>query len=210
MTRLRIAALALALSVGGTVAQETQQTFAVTYIEALPARDAEVKAELRRVSGAHASAGRAVIALERTDKPHQFALLEMGDGPVAAEELRTILQPMLTAPLDVRPHAGLSMGEAKPGPIVVLTHIGIVPDKKDVGLAAVLHLAENSRHDPGERRFDVLQQNSRPNHFTLVETWADRSALATHAAAAHMRAFREALMPMSGSLYDERLYRILE
>jgi quinol monooxygenase YgiN len=55
----------------------------------------------------------------------------------------------------------------------------------------------------------VFQQKSRPNHFTVVEAWGNRKALADHVTAAHTRAFRQQLLPMAGALYDERLYVIL-
>ena len=42
--------------------------------------------------------------------------------------------------------------------------------------------------------------------MTLVEAWADRKAFDDHIVAPHVKKFREALGPMSGSLYDERLY----
>jgi quinol monooxygenase YgiN len=46
--------------------------------------------------------------------------------------------------------------------------------------------------------------------MTVLEIWTDRTALAAHAMTAHKKAFREKLMPMSGSLYDERLYRTVD
>jgi quinol monooxygenase YgiN len=55
----------------------------------------------------------------------------------------------------------------------------------------------------------VVQQTNRPNHFTVVEVWRDRAAFDAHGMAAHTRRFREQLAPMSGALYDERLYAIL-
>ena len=56
-------------------------------------------------------------------------------------------------------------------------------------------------------RFDVLTQSSRPNHMTVVETWDDADAQAAHSAQAHSKTFRAAIINLSGSLYDERLYR---
>jgi quinol monooxygenase YgiN len=44
----------------------------------------------------------------------------------------------------------------------------------------------------------------------VVEIWIDRNALEAHAVAAHTRQFREQIGPMSGALYDERLYRALD
>ena len=67
----------------------------------------------------------------------------------------------------------------------------------------------DSAQDAGILRYDVLQQSSRPNHLTLVEVWRGMAALEKHEVAAHTRKFREGLLPMSGSLYDQRLYQTI-
>ena len=85
-----------------------------------------------------------------------------------------------------------------------------IPPKKDDGIAALKTLAEPSRKDAGNARYEVWQQNSRPNHFTLIETWKDEKALQAHWTAPHMKSFRDQLLPMSGSLYDERLYKLIK
>jgi quinol monooxygenase YgiN len=54
-----------------------------------------------------------------------------------------------------------------------------------------------------------MQLVNRPNHFTVVETWRDRAAFDTHGMTGPTRRFREHLGPMSGALYDERLYMLL-
>jgi quinol monooxygenase YgiN len=69
-------------------------------------------------------------------------------------------------------------------------------------------LTEASRSDEGSVRFDLLQQISRPNHLTVVEIWSNQKAVDTHGMAAHKKQFREKLTPLSGSLYDERLYKV--
>jgi quinol monooxygenase YgiN len=53
-------------------------------------------------------------------------------------------------------------------------------------------------------------QASRLNHLTLVEAWTDAAAREAHSAANPTRSFRTALGPMSGALYDERLYTLLK
>ncbi len=82
----------------------------------------------------------------------------------------------------------------------------MIPPRKDDGAASLAQLAGNSRRDAGNLGFDVLQQTSRPNHFTVVEIWKDRPAFDAHGMAPHTRQFRGQLAPMSGALYDERLY----
>jgi quinol monooxygenase YgiN len=91
-----------------------------------------------------------------------------------------------------------------------VTHADAIPPAKDDAMVLLEQLAEVSRHDDGVRRFEVLQQRSRLNHFTIVEIWQDQKALEAHVMAAHTRQFRQQFQPMSGSLYDERLYQALD
>ena len=69
--------------------------------------------------------------------------------------------------------------------------------------------AEAGRKDEGNLRFDVLQWEGHPNHFTLVEVWRDRKAFDASVAAAHTKDFRQKVTPLEGALYDERLYQVL-
>ena len=96
------------------------------------------------------------------------------------------------------------------GLIYAVTHVDVIPPRKDDGVALLRQLAADSGKDAGNARFDVLQQTSRPNHFTVVEAWKDRNAFDAHGMAAHTRQFRDRLAPMSGALYDERLYAVLD
>jgi quinol monooxygenase YgiN len=82
--------------------------------------------------------------------------------------------------------------------------------KRDDGVAAVRTLAERSAGTAGNHRFDALVQASRLNHLTLVEGWTDAAAQETHSAGDAARSFRATLGPMSGALYDERLYTLLK
>ena len=63
--------------------------------------------------------------------------------------------------------------------------------------------------ESGSARFDIFQQGSRPNHFTVVEVWKSQAAYDSHIIAAHTKAYRDQLTPMSGALYDERLYHAI-
>ncbi len=83
----------------------------------------------------------------------------------------------------------------------------VPPPFKDTTVPMLQQLAEASRKDAGNKRFEALQQANRPNHFTVVEAWADRKAYESHVLADHTRQFRDKLGPMSGALYDERLFK---
>ena len=96
--------------------------------------------------------------------------------------------------------------------IYVVTHVDVIPPAG--GLSDInkllLQYAADSRKDAGSIRFDVLVQDGRLNHFTVVEEWQSREAFEAHNAAAHTRAFRERLHPSLGSPFDERVHNLLQ
>jgi quinol monooxygenase YgiN len=208
------------------LAQGADATFyTATYVEVVPPSATEAAASLRQyrqASRADTSALR-VDVLQRIDRPSQFVILaawtdqkafEAHTVATAAKELRAKLGRLLASPNDERGHNSLSVASASAarsaGVMYAVTHVDVIPPRKDDGLALLEHLAEASRRDAGNVGFDVLQQTNRPNHFTVVEAWADRTAFDAHVIAAHTRLFREQLAPMNGALYDERLYTALD
>jgi quinol monooxygenase YgiN len=42
-----------------------------------------------------------------------------------------------------------------------------------------------------------------------VEAWKDQKAVDAHGIAGHMKEYRTKFTPLSGSLYDERLYKVI-
>jgi quinol monooxygenase YgiN len=216
--------LAAAATAAPAVAQDAR-AYVVSYIEVAPSAKDGAAAALRQLAAASRKEDGSVRfeVLQRIDRPHHFAVLEVWKDGKAHEahaaaagtkELRDRLQSMLAAPYDERPHGGLAAAQhaERPaaGAIYAVTHVDFIPPKKDEGIAALNATVEPSRKDPGNLRYDVLQQTSRPNHLTLVEAWRDQGSLEGHAVAAHTKQFRTQLLPMSGSLFDERLYRSLE
>lgn len=197
--------------------------YAVTYVEVVPPSTDTGAAWLRRYREAvPADAGdRSIEVVQRIDRPSHFAILATWENQEAfdahgmsasAVDLRSGLATLLASPNDERVHVGLSVGpRGAPfaSSVYVVTHVDVIPPRKDDGLGLLTQLAEDSRKDAGNVRFDVVQQANRPNHFTVVEVWRDRMALDAHGMATHTRRFRERLAPMSGALYDERLYTAL-
>lgn len=202
-----------------------QTAYVVTYIEVEPGTHSQVAPMLKQLADASRkeSGNLRFEVLRRTDRRHHFAILEAWKDQKAAEthgagsaakQFRDKLQPLLTAPYDERPHTGLAVGatEATAGKraLYAVTHVDIIPPKKDDGIADLKTLAAASSKEAGVQRYEVLQQNSRPNHFTIAEVWKSRQGLDAHLTAASTKTFRDKLLPMSGSLYDERLYRQLD
>jgi autoinducer 2-degrading protein len=131
----------------------------------------------------------------------------------AAAAFRDKLQPLMIGGFGVRPHSGLTVAAPKAqlpsGAIYVVTHVDVFPTFKDQAVELVKAQAEAARKDPGNLRYDVLQWDGHPNHFTLVEVWRDRKAFDASVTTPHNKEFRQKLTPLEGALYDERLYQLV-
>jgi quinol monooxygenase YgiN len=95
--------------------------------------------------------------------------------------------------------------------IYVVTHVDIAGTPAIVAEATRLlrEFAADSQKDPGAVRFELLLQDGRLNHFTIVSVWQTREAFEAHAGAEHTRRFREKIQPMLGSPFDERLHGLM-
>jgi quinol monooxygenase YgiN len=217
--------MAGSLSLGQTAfAQDAAQpVYIVTYTEVAPSAASEARKLILAYAGEARKASGAVQidALRRISDPHHFALIEQWQSLNAkqafaatdpATRFRAALSPLQSAAYDERIHTALSVGPSKPAsgdPVVIVTHVDVIPTQVEPGTAKVKGFVEEGRTAKGNRRFDDLVQISRKNHFTVVESWdslADKNAwISTKTAAA----FRQELQPMSGALYDERAFRLL-
>jgi len=214
-----VIAAALTMSIAPIRAQNAGPTYVVSYIDFVASGQRAAVPVLRALRDASRkeAGNRSFEVLQGIGRPQQFAILEVWDDAkaqashaAASAQLRDRLKPYLAAPIDERVHTGFLVGQGKApgsGSVFVLTHVDLIGAKKDDGLAALKQLSADSAKDNGVQRFDVWQQGNRPNHLTLIEAWSGKAALAKHEEAAHTRKFREALLPMSGSLYDQRVYQ---
>ncbi len=200
--------------------------YLVTYIEVLPRTSGKALGLLRSVRAASRKAAGVTRydVYQRRERPNHFAIIEAWQDAAARDanlaaphtkKFRDELQPLLAAGYDERPHAALDVGPATTAAIqgtaiITVTHVDFIPPRKDEGIAALRAIVEPSRKEPGNFRYDILQQSSRPNHLTLVEAWRDLKALEAHESAAHTVKFRDLSTPMSGALFDQRLYRAVE
>jgi quinol monooxygenase YgiN len=199
--------------------------YVVTYIEVMPSSQGEATALFRqyREASRKEEGNVQLEVLQQSSRPGHFVLLETWQDQQALDahgtaahtaQLREKLQPLRVSPYDERLHKGLAIGSTQTtraaGTAYVVTHADAVPPGKDDALILLKQLAETSRKDAGNMRFEVLQQNSRQNHCTIVEIWQDQQTLEAHVMAGHTKQFREKFQPLSGSLYDERLYKALD
>jgi quinol monooxygenase YgiN len=191
--------------------------FAVAYVETRADSAAAGRAALGQYRDAvRQQAGcLSVEVFAQAGRPGRFAVLESWrDGaaldardPAAKRELLEALRPIRISDYDERPYKPLTRGSAvdvERTSVFVIAHVDVAPNTKAPELLA--RLAELSRNEQGNLRFDVLQHAQRGNHFTVVEHWRTEAALDAHVAAAHTREYRDALQPLTGSPLDERVY----
>jgi quinol monooxygenase YgiN len=206
-------------------AQTDGTVYLVTYFEVKPPakKDAAVLLKDLRDAARKGDGNLHAEVVEHVSRPGQFVLLtnwkdqKALDAHLAAaptKDLRGKLQELRNSPADDRVHNALTLGKANSDrnarrAVYAVTHVDVPPPRKDECIALLNKLAEASRKDDGNVRFDIVQQTNRPNHFTVVEVWKSKKAFDTHGMSAHAREFRDKLTPMSGALYDERLYRAL-
>jgi quinol monooxygenase YgiN len=219
-------ALMPAAFVQAAQAQGAAPIFVATYFEvgASSAKDgAALLTQYRDAARKEGGNMRAEVARE-IGRPNRFVVLETwkdqaafeahgkSAGTTAFRDKFKAIQG--AAPYDERVHNSLNVGpnDALSGKraIVVASHVDVPPPRKDECIAALNPLADASRKAGGNQRFEVQQQTSRPNHFTVVEVWKDRKAYDGSRSADAQRQFRDKLGPMLGALYDERLYRVVE
>ena len=220
--------LAIALmpivSMQTTYAQDNA-VYVVSYIDVAPAARGMATSLLRQLANASRKdeGNMRFDILQRTAPSNQFATVAVWkdqkayDAHLAAahsKEFREKIKPHLISAIDDRVHTGMEIAATPAGKngrstIVVVTHVDVPPPQKDASIVALKTLVADSRKEPGSVRFDVFQQGNRPNHFSVVEIWKNQSAYDAHITAAPTKKFRDQLTPMSGALYDERLYKAI-
>jgi len=100
--------------------------------------------------------------------------------------------------------------DAAKSPVFVVIHADIKKDDAAKGAELIRHYAEDARTDKASGMFEVLQENGRPNHFTLVEEWESQAAYERHVSSDRTVQFRGQLQPMLGSPFDERRHTQVE
>jgi len=204
------------------VPADVSPLYVVTYIEVRPNakeegaalvkayRDASraAKGNLRAVAVQRMRAGHFVLVSAWQNKAAWDAA---GDGTKTQREK---LHAIRNAPTDDRFHNALTVGPmdlpAVRGGLYLVSHVDVIPPQKDNAIVALKALGEANRAAGGNVRYDVVQQTNRPNHFTVVEIWRARADYEANSVSAHQREFRDKLAQMTGALYDERFYEILE
>jgi len=201
-------------------AQNDPTIHMVTYIDVAPTAKDQAAALLKPLAEAsRKDTGNLLFQiLQRTAPAHQFVIvatwkdqqaLDAHGAAAHSKQFRSQVDPLLIAPIDDRLCIPTFVAAQKPGDssVYVVTHVDVPGAVRDKIMPALQALAEHSRKEAGNLRFDVSYQKNRTNHFTVMENWKDQAANDTHELAAHTREFRGVLTPITGALYDQRWYK---
>ncbi|HEY3836905.1 MAG TPA: antibiotic biosynthesis monooxygenase [Bryobacteraceae bacterium] len=208
---------------------ETAATaYSVAYVDiALASRTAAITAIRQYRDASRKDDGfRRIEFFEQAGRPAHFCIIETWADNKAIEahaasasvrDFRTKIDSMRLSDYDRRPYKTLSLGaahgtadnEAGSRSTFVITHVDI--GGQGTNAADLLRkLAEASRKEEGNLRFDVLQHTMRANHFTVIEGWQTAKAVDKHAGATHTKEYRNLLAPIAGGPLDERIYKVVE
>ena len=195
---------------------------AVAYVEVKAASAQVGRTALRQYRdalGKAASAAR-VELFEQSARPGHFVIVESWRDQAAFDardsgarsRLTDALAPIRVSGYDERTYKTLTTAPAAAAPsrgtLYVITHVDVVPNPQAPEI--LKRLADASRKEAGNLRFDVVQYSVRPNHSTVIEQWRDQKALDAHAAAAHTRQYRDEIQPLTGSPLDERVFTAID
>jgi autoinducer 2-degrading protein len=208
----------------GAQAPPDSTAYSVAYVDILPAsRTAAITAIKQYRDASRKDDGfQQIEFFEQAGRPAHFCIMETWanskdlDAHAAsanAKDFRNKIDSMRLSDYDQRPYKTLSLGTAhndgSSRGIFVITHVDIGGQGTNA-TDFLRKLAEASRKEEGNLRFDVLQHAMRANHFTVIEEWRTAKAVETHAAATHTKEYRNSLGPIAGSPLDERIYKVVE
>jgi len=78
---------------------------------------------------------------------------------------------------------------------VVCVHVHVKPEHREEFVQATLENARGTVQEPGNLRFDVIQQVDDPNRFILYEVYRDEAGMSAHKETAHYVRWRDTVAP---------------
>jgi len=98
-------------------------------------------------------------------------------------------------------------GSSPAGHVHVIVLADMIPDHAEAAASLLAAHAGGARVAPGCLAFDLVRQAPpTANHFAIVQVWDTIAAQRAYAASEIARRLRTALLPLSASPFDERLY----
>lgn len=94
--------------------------------------------------------------------------------------------------------------------IVTCVYVHVKPDVVDQFIEATTANHRESVKEPGNLRFDLLQEDGDPNRFMIYEAYESAEAAAAHKNTAHYLAWRDAVQDFMAEPRKGVRYSILE
>jgi quinol monooxygenase YgiN len=219
-----VSAFLLGLVAGSGAGAQTADDaiYGVTALDVAPGAASQGIALLKQYrDGALKQAGNTgVILLQEVDWPNRFVIYDAWKDQAAYDaneraahsaELRAKLASMGGAPPDRRDYRVISVGPAQAAvgadTVYMQLHLDVFPPGIEATLAAARAVAEAARKGDGNLRYDVVRSVKPPlSHTTLLAAWQNRKAFESYENSAYARQFRDAVGPLLGSPFDDRLY----
>jgi quinol monooxygenase YgiN len=221
-------AFLLAITAGATARAQTGEgaIYGVTNLDVAPDATNQAVALLKQYRGAAlkqvGNAG--VILLQEAGWPNRFVIYETwndqstydaNEKAAHTAEFRDQLKPIACAPYDRRDYHVIAVGPARTAEggdtIYMQVHLDVFPPGLAPTLAAVKEVAEAARKGEGNMLYDVVQSIKPPmSHMTLFAAWQNRNAFDSYEMSDYARQFRDAVGPLLGSPFDDRLYVLID
>jgi quinol monooxygenase YgiN len=213
--------LAIAAGSGARAQTGADTIYGVTSLDVAPDSVAQGIAVLKqyRDAGRQQAGNLGVDLLQEAGWPNRFVIYETWKDQSAYDanekagrtvELRSKLAPIAGAPYDRRDYQVISVGPAKAatsGAVYMQVHLDVFPPGLAPALAAVKQVAEAARKGEGNLRYDVVKSvKINLSHMTLFGIWQSRKAFDDYEMSPYGRHFRDAVGPLLGSPFDDRLY----
>lgn len=199
-------------------------TYLMTYVEVVPSAAAQAVNALkdyRDASRNDAGAVRVDIFREQ-GQSHRFVVEEIWQNrgiaqnhskAAATTALFLKLKAIELGPPDIRTHQIHSATPPKapnPGDTILISHVDVAGGNTNNLIVQLNMLGEASRRENGMVRYEILDEvPAHANHFRILEEWASATAWEAHDRAPQSQTYREAILPMLGTPYDQRLYQVV-
>src|SRR5215831_1911888 len=200
-------------------------TYLMTYVEVVPSASARAIAMMKEYRDATRKEPGAnfVDIYQEAGQTHRFILSEIwqnramakahSDGPLVAA-LAAKIKPIEIGPSDLRIHQAHMVTPPKApkaNDVFIISHVDVAGQGNLGKLITMLNtLGEASQKDNGMVRYEILDEvPAHANHFRVYEEWSSMATWEAHNLAPHAQAYHDALLPLLGTPYDQRLYRLV-
>lgn len=199
-------------------------TYLFNYVEVAPSASAQALNALKQYrDAARKEQGAIQIDLYREKgQTHRFVLEEIWQNreiakahgnSAASTALVQILKPIELGPPDVRVHQIHMATPPKapdPNDTILITHVDVAGNNTNNLIRLLNALWDSSRNENGMVRYEILDEVPlHSNHFRIVEEWINPAAWEAHDRGAQSQTYRQAILPMLGTPYDQRFYTVV-